>query len=269
MRIKQLLETSGDEAIADALIDAVRKAAPFFRKRGTSTRLLYRGASGGDELVNVKIRTPRADRRPRDSLAAVHDALDEALYREFGVRYRSAAVFATSDDDVAAEYGHVHVLLPLGEFSYCWGRQVDDALIQFGARKFVDFCNKHGSATLTQVIDGMKHTGAYVGPAYREAVTELIATHPEAAELFKQWFYAQFRDAQYTTEDLGAALDSGHEVMIACQQYALINARYVSHHVIRQVAEKLGNPAAFREILDAASYARTTVLIHMIAGAVI
>lgn len=123
---KQFLLES--EADAIELID--RRAADirrFARQSGldmtTEKTTLWRGASG--VLGAVEWET-RRDRRPLNTPRMMHEMADQFFYDKFGYRYRSGSVFATRVKSVAAAYGPVCAVIPLGDYEFCCSELIVD-----------------------------------------------------------------------------------------------------------------------------------------------
>ena len=92
----------------------------------------YRGLSARYDIAHPSVHTTRKDRRPRDMRKHFHDVADDWFLAKFGVRYRSQAVFVSSNVDVASAYAatsnHIVRVIPLGPYRYCWSSQFSDLL---------------------------------------------------------------------------------------------------------------------------------------------
>jgi hypothetical protein len=100
---------------------------------------LFRGMESEERSRSFFKMMPRADRRPLDMSKDIHAVLDSFLKKHFGFPYRSAGVFAASDSRVAAEYGSVFMIFPIGEFSYVWSDSISDAYFAFDNSKGATF----------------------------------------------------------------------------------------------------------------------------------
>lgn len=85
---------------------------------------LFRG-TGRRYNAPVQI-TPRADRRPSNTNARVHDAMDDWFEERFNVRARTAGVFVIGDVDIANTYGYPYFVLPVGDYRYFWCKYEGD-----------------------------------------------------------------------------------------------------------------------------------------------
>lgn len=221
MRIQTIITEQQDEYedIRKA-IDVIRAAAPFFALRGTSSDFLYRGTSSRTTVESpeyVRTFTQRQDRRPMDSSALVHKALNERLEQYFGFPYRSGAVFCTGSRTEAESYGRSSILLPLGQYSFVWGKRVRDATHYFVLDQFVDYAIKHASDDLAYLIrEEFEHMT--IDPS---TLAGYIKEHYELYELWTNWMDDKWLYGQYTNEDLPAAIASHNEVMVKCERYAV------------------------------------------------
>lgn len=102
--------------------------------------VFYRGMSEEFPTDRVSLVVPRADRRPRNSSLAFHEAADQWFDSRFGVRYRSRGVFVTARPEAALIYAaspsHVMRVIPLSTYKYSWSPSVSDLL--FAATEYVD-----------------------------------------------------------------------------------------------------------------------------------
>ena len=83
---------------------------------------LYRGSS--QKVKNPTIITPRKDRTPVDTPGEIHAAMDDWFEEHYGVRARSAGVFATGNKFTASSYGTPYFVLPIGDFKYFWAEDI-------------------------------------------------------------------------------------------------------------------------------------------------
>lgn len=71
----------------------------------------------------------RKNRLPKDSREVTHHALNDALEKAFGKKFRSEAVFASPSEEVAQGYGggRVFAIFPRGECNFIWSHIILDA----------------------------------------------------------------------------------------------------------------------------------------------
>jgi len=75
----------------------------------------------------------RQDRRPVTTKPEVQKELDDWFQQHFGIRFRQSSVFCTSKWDDARSYqssgGTTVIVLPVGNYDYCWSPDVGDLFI--------------------------------------------------------------------------------------------------------------------------------------------
>jgi len=65
-------------------------------------------------------------RQPRDTPPEAHEAADNWFFQNFGISYRSNALFGTGSFNQAKEYGYVSAMFPIGDFNFCYSPIIDD-----------------------------------------------------------------------------------------------------------------------------------------------
>lgn len=92
----------------------------------------YRGLSSRYDIQHPSVHYTRKGRRPRDVAENLHQIADSWFSDRFGVRYRSDAIFVSSNLNVVAAYAyspeHIARIIPLGAYSYCWSSRLTDLL---------------------------------------------------------------------------------------------------------------------------------------------
>jgi len=137
MKIIELFEADEDEQqdreieLMHAIKTIKQDCQPFLEQAGG--RLLFRGSnsfvSGKGPSKLFQKRTVRTDRKPLSTDLLVHQASDDWFHDEFGIRGRSAAVFATGDHTAANTYGTVYAIFPIGDFKFIWSPVVRDLFV--------------------------------------------------------------------------------------------------------------------------------------------
>lgn len=216
--LQQLNEHADQREEMVELIATVKRAGPFFKQRGAATELLYRGIRSDYTNTGIKYTSPRPNRRPSDSSSLLHAALDRRLKEQFGHPYRSNALFVTPSAHGAQTYGSVKIALPLDEFQFVWSPNSADAYAHFNSVKLYKFMVERASDRLAyELLADFQYDSEPDGSFFVE-----ISKDEEAMILFNQWMDQMYADCQYTSADLPAALSSTSEVMIRCEQLALI-----------------------------------------------
>lgn len=215
--LKQLLtesDTSADAA-ASQLIAAVKGAQSFFEGRGDTTRVMFRGLRSPRGLVaTMHSRT----RRPLDSSQLVHNALDENLARDFGFAYRSQGTFVTPGQKQAELYGPAHVVLPQGEWEFCWSPVVHDGFQFFGLNRFVTYCERQ---PLSEEADQLLRDEIRWMEEDRD-IAAVVAKNDEFLALFNKWFDGKYKEARFRNSDLAAAMATNNEIILKCDSYVIV-----------------------------------------------
>lgn len=216
MKLLQQLNEQADElTIVQHLINAVQQSSHFFKLRSNDDQWMYRGMD--DELIPrdgfVSVLQTRKDRRPKDTPGILHDALNTMLTREFGIPYRSQGLFVSGNPGEALHYGKVAIILPEGDFKFCWSTSVSDAYAHFElnpARRFVA-ANSHRHGYKPEDV-----------PERQTDFVNFLEATEWARSLFNEWFTELYHMSNYTDTDFSDAVDSDNEIMISCDEYAVV-----------------------------------------------
>lgn len=215
--LQQLDEQASELHDVQQLIAAVKQAAPFFKQRGDDHQWLYRGVAESMYPQDALVATyePRTDRPPKDTVPMLHRALDRKFLEVFNIPFRSEGLFVTGNDATTITYGKTAIILPEGNFRFCWGREVSDAYAHFELNESFGYI-QHYAAEMGESFDNyppINSTSDFI---------EFIETHTWARQLFDQWLDGFFEDARYTDKKLSQAVDSGNEIMVKCSNYAIV-----------------------------------------------
>lgn len=101
-----------------------RECQPFLSLVGLSGLSLYRGVDPRAPEV-FEGRVDRA-RQPKNMPIPLHEAADDWFSRQFGVRFRGAALFCTGSQATARSHGRLYRIYPVGGFQFCWSPSVGD-----------------------------------------------------------------------------------------------------------------------------------------------
>lgn len=125
------------------------------------TIFAYRGISTNDQMESPIIARTRKDRRPRDMPFEIHQRADDWFLKNFGVRYRSQALFVTGNKFIAGQYAyspkHVVRIIPLGVYTFCWSKIYSDLFL---------YKNSVQNSTIEEYLDA----GQYVEGDLKGAV---------------------------------------------------------------------------------------------------
>jgi len=120
----------------ESLVDLILKnCQPFLKAIGNDPvkYALYRGMKSGHEKYVKK--TVRKNRKSLSTLKKIHDILNDAFYKEFGIKARSECLFAVGDSITAEDYGTVHYIFPIGKFKFYWSPKVRDLFNEIADNK--------------------------------------------------------------------------------------------------------------------------------------
>lgn len=148
---------------------------------------LLRGIEGKHIFTKLNV---RKNRQPRDMPKDIHKLIDDWFLENFGHRYRSNALFATSNftEIKSADYGTPHRIFPIGDFNFVWSPAATD-LWTATEKDMSDFVIKQGDD---------------------------IHKDPE---LLKDFVDNMMKNLNYQSTDIKKAIKSRNEIMIACDSY--------------------------------------------------
>jgi hypothetical protein len=207
MRTYQLLT----EAPIDTIVECIARACkPFLSQISINTPSLARGQTVGllPVVEGLYISSTLPNRKPRDTSFEVHQIADQWFLEKFGIRYRSDhVVFVTSNEAIASDYGNAGIIIPIGNFSFCWTSQYEDIFYDKLRDNYIQF-----------TIDSM---------ANKKKLTK------------KQVIIDTLENAHYQDTNLKAAIDAQTEIMIHCQKYFYLDMMSEREYqdIIRQAKE--------------------------------
>jgi hypothetical protein len=70
------------------------------------------------------------DRQPRNTNRDFHRAADAWFMKHTGIEFRSNSFFTTGSAEDANSYGDLFILLPIGDYDYCWSPVIGDFFIE-------------------------------------------------------------------------------------------------------------------------------------------
>ncbi len=205
MKLKQIiLEEQSDEEILEILERDCKRFLEI-----CDNKFLYRGSktqSTDNSLKKIKM---RKDRAPRDMKANTHVMLDNYFEDNFGIRYRSAAVFVTGSKENAEDYGKVYAVFPIGDFSFIYSPIIVDLYSNIKHNEIVSSLNPFKKPTK------IKHT--------QESIN------------------AYLDSGKYTNKNLLAGIKKGNEIMIHCDEYYIIPLRTLQKIKFKSYVKKIWN----------------------------
>ena len=171
------------------------------------SRPMWRGIQPSDS-VSVKLTEKyftispiRKDRMPMDTPGSIHSYIDSWFNRRMGIPFRSHSMFCTGRKIHAQAYGKAYIVIPIGNFSFCWSPLVED--MYESLRYYVNDLAKEDE-------DPWVPSNSIARIKYYMDSEDDVAGFLE--------------DSDYRfNENLDKAIDSGHEIMIACNEAIIIN----------------------------------------------
>jgi hypothetical protein len=137
MRLKSYITEVKDlsyEEIRTILERDCKEILQFYRYG----RLLYRGIRTNDSDPIFVTKTPRDDRRPKDTSEYIHDYMNKLYKKKFGWEVRNGISVSNSFAQADA-YGNVHVFFPVDGFKYVWHPDIYDFTNDFAGEHMSDW----------------------------------------------------------------------------------------------------------------------------------
>lgn len=216
------------------------KAIAFYRKAET---VLFRGISksAGDAFVGRSWE----NREPKDSSAELQKYYDMILKKNGFKALRSNSIFTTSDINQASNYGDLYIIFPKNGSAFHWNRNVDDLVLNEREQIFdmtkievitiaVEKWYENKTGKMLNWIYEDPYEAAYNPTGFIKALAKL--KYPKAASitLEKLFDYEGIKDEiDPVKNDFLGALESGHEVMIAGEYYAISESSDLADYVLK------------------------------------
>lgn len=209
MRFTQFLIEQDDQEqryqqAAQTLLNDCR---PYFEELGydiTAAMSLFRGLKTipqGNQLLYKK--DVRVDRKPTDTPVPIQQYLDQTFQQQFGVPFRSKAMYTTGSRLAASYYGTLCIVFPIGQFKYLWSSEVEDLFGRIRDR------------VLEQSDDESFEL-------FASSISQHYQTHGELTHDVEEMIDDILDEANYQDDQLKQAIQSRNEIMIATDQYYII-----------------------------------------------
>lgn len=167
----------------------------------------YRGLMLDSDVPNRGFYKPvRPDRRPKNTLAPIHDMLVDYLKKHGAVANRDNSAFVTKDKMEAMNYGAPFVIFPVGSFNYTWIEGLDDFTFRF---------NRSMPTVTDEVLSGM---------------SEVNIDDPEDMEFVRQTFeYVKdkFMDGNVRVDTGLQSIRSDEEILIKTDGMIYLNEIFI------------------------------------------
>jgi hypothetical protein len=196
MRLLERSEIVDTSLSAEQAANIISKQCqPFLNEIGDiDTHQFFRGTRIRFS-PNVVIQEPRVDRRPLTNTRSAHDAADSFFFDEFGIKFRSQALFCSGLEEIAKIYGDVYIVFPIGKFDFCWTEEFTDMFL---------FLRKE------LILKKQEHLSDKEQAEYLRSLLEVTEFHFNDNS-FGKYFGSGFRR---------------HEMMIKCQEVLLIKKEF-------------------------------------------
>jgi hypothetical protein len=200
MRLYEILSNGND--LSNIISILKKDCAPFIEVlKKNHGKPLFRGSdSGKPDNGQIKLISPRVNRKPKDTPNDIHNFMNRQFEAKFGFPYRDG-IFVTGVQRTAAFYGSVCVVFPIGELKYIWSDLVDDLLY---------------------VIERI-----YSHEDFDD--TDTVNQNPQLAQEF-----IDLVDS-YKSDNLDRAISTGHEIILAnnCYMINLKDYNAILHGVLK------------------------------------
>jgi hypothetical protein len=151
---------------------------------------------------------PLKDRKPSDTPPEVSQMVDEWLHKNTGYYFRSTSLFCSGRTMQASEYGRVYVVIPIGEFHYCWSPNVSDLYMDLYTHAMALESGKPAAESLATLNT-------------KALIREVFVNNPAELDSFMHNGDYQFDN------DLDGALHSRSEIMVACSRAYIIDCDWL------------------------------------------
>ena len=209
MKINEVIDTEDENSYEKVKAFIESRCQPYLAEVGGFDNAifktpLFRGIQKYMHM-DAKIEPVLQNRKPLDTPPDIQILMDKWFYKKTGINFRSSSVFASGSWGMARGYtkndGPVVVVLPVGNYHYCWSPINKDVYEDLG--HFIFKFDK------------------FVG-VNKERSTELLLANPALLTKF-------LNKGKYKLDTgLREALASGNEIMINCKEVMLVNQNWVN-----------------------------------------
>jgi hypothetical protein len=235
----------------DALVKTIAKECSqvisVYRKTDT---VLLRGTNGKPKAFMGRSWN---NREPKDSSTDAQKLYDMALKSMGFTALRSNSIFTTSDTGQASNYGDVYYIFPKNGFAFHWtpgnpdlvldsiGEVLDIGYIEEIIIDVSEWYYKKTKKDLKWKYDD-PYDAAHEIDKFIAAITKLGYPKAKSITLKKLINYIFINDElEATNKDFAGAVESGHEVMIAGEYYAIEVGSELSDYILNQLKIEASN----------------------------
>lgn len=214
MKICEVVEQDDgeDDGFANVIRYIEKNCGPYLKEVGGYANALFhnpmfRGVhQSPDSQDPVAILGVKQSRDPVDTPIDVQRLVDHWFVQKSGIAFRSSSVFCTGGMSTANQYGDPVVVLPVGEYRYCWSPVYTDQYEDIG--RYVYNIDKE------------------IGKDRSLTTLYLTQNKGPLLNFLKNGNY-QF------DHGLDEAIASHHEIMIACQSILIVNIDWIRENKYR------------------------------------
>lgn len=165
-----------------------------------TNKYLYRGIKYHGTQTSIAFHgRSRENRRPLSTAKDFDETLNNGLRNSGMVALRSNSIFCTSSIQSASSYGKLYLIFPINGFQYTWNTKYEDFFTDYIYEYFMS------SGTL-------------------KTQEERQEAKQEFSELAKTPDFAN--ECGFINTNFMEAIESGHEIMISGEYYALYSADF-------------------------------------------
>jgi len=124
----KVLYKDADDRDYSGFFDVIKKDCKKYLDeiKNPTNVIMYRGLDKDKNHGFISVKDARTDRRPLNTDDKLSDKIDEWFKQEYGIRFRSQAVFAVGHRIVAKQYGDIYIMFPIGDYDYIWSPNYSD-----------------------------------------------------------------------------------------------------------------------------------------------
>lgn len=138
---------------------------------------VYRGLSRPLAEDKITLYAP-SDRAPKNIPEAAHRMIDDWFFEQFGVRYRTQALFGTGSLDMArarmGEEGEAVLIRPNADFTFCWSPHSYDL--------FGEYAQLSSDDEIAQMLEKLQFTAENLEQAVMSGNEIMLACESFTAE---------------------------------------------------------------------------------------
>lgn len=196
---------------------ANRTAQPYLTQVGGIENALfnyplYRGVNVADHnALDIPEDHPfntiniRKDRNPKDTPKNVSAAIDDWFEERTNIRIRRQSLFCFGREGKASNYGATVVVIPMGNFSYCWSKEYGDMY-----------------ESMEHFVDSMRDGDEYGTPfSLKEKMKQVFDDYNYVNDFMSNGNY-QFN------KGLLDGIKSAHEMMLIADKAIVVNSNWLA-----------------------------------------